>query len=218
MVHARNVKPPVAGATLVSIDESSVRGMPGFVQVVSKGNYVAVVCEREEQAIRAARQLKVNWQKPATAPFPASEDLFTYMRAATPTVEPGADRRRQSRRGAIAGAATVVEADYEVPFQGHTSFGPAHAHGRSVERSDDDLLERHEVVRPAQRRRAVPRHAARPRARRVDGGPAGATAARPPTMRASRRRSWRRSSAGRCACSGCGRRKRPGTPRGRPTR
>jgi hypothetical protein len=38
--------------------------------VVSKGNYVAVVCEREEQAIAAARQLKVNWEKPATAPFP----------------------------------------------------------------------------------------------------------------------------------------------------
>jgi len=60
MVHARNVKPPVAGAKLVSIDESSVRGLPGFVKVVSKGNYVAVVCEREEQAINASRQLKVN--------------------------------------------------------------------------------------------------------------------------------------------------------------
>ena len=85
MVHARNVKPPFAGAKLISIDESSVKGIPGFIKVVSKGNYVAVVCEREEQAIRAARQLKVEWQKPATAPFPASDDLFTYMRSATPT-------------------------------------------------------------------------------------------------------------------------------------
>jgi DNA-binding XRE family transcriptional regulator len=51
MVHARNVKPPVAGAKLVSIDESSVKDIPGFVKVVSKGNYVAVVCEREEQEI-----------------------------------------------------------------------------------------------------------------------------------------------------------------------
>src|SRR6202049_2012205 len=85
MVHARNVKPPVAGAKLVSIDESAVRGMPGFIKVVSKGNYVAVVCEREEQAINASRQLKVNWEKPATAPFPASEDLFKYMRSTTPT-------------------------------------------------------------------------------------------------------------------------------------
>ena len=85
MVHARNVKPPFAGAKLISVDESSVRNIPGFIKVVSKGNYVAVVCEREEQAIKAARQLKVNWEKPATAPFPSSEDLFKFMRAATPT-------------------------------------------------------------------------------------------------------------------------------------
>ena len=114
MVHARNVKPPFAGATLVSIDESSVRNIPGFVKVVSKGNYVAVVCEREEQAIQAARQLKVNWQKPATAPFPSSENLHRYMRTATPTFSAPptvtaasrhrARRRREGRRGRVRGA------------------------------------------------------------------------------------------------------------------
>src|SRR5882672_3224712 len=85
MVHARNVKPPFAGAKLISLDETSVRILPGFVKVVSKGNYVAVVFEREEQAIAAARQLKVNWEKPTSAPFPTSETLFKFMRAATPT-------------------------------------------------------------------------------------------------------------------------------------
>jgi len=126
MLHARNVKPPVAGATLVSIDESSVRGIPGFVRVVSKGNYVAVVCRREEEAIRAARLLKVNWQKPASAPFPASDDLFTFMRAATPTFSPPPSVVGDPG-SAMTAAATVVEAEYDVPFQGHTSFGPAHA-------------------------------------------------------------------------------------------
>ena len=126
MVHARNVKPPSAGAKLVRIDEASVSGIPGFIKVVSKGNYLAVVCEREEQAIRAARQLKVEWQKPATPAFPASDDLFTYMRSATPT-----SSQKPSVTGdpdaALANAATVVEAEYDVPFQGHTSFAPAHA-------------------------------------------------------------------------------------------
>jgi nicotinate dehydrogenase subunit B len=126
MVHARNVKPPVAGATLVGIDESSVRGLPGFVKVVSKGNYVAVVCEREEQAIRAARQLKVNWKKPASAPFPTSENLHQYMRSATPT-SITAPTVIGNPDAAFAGSAKVIEADYDVPFQGHTAFGPAHA-------------------------------------------------------------------------------------------
>ena len=126
MVHARNVKPPVAGATLVSIDESSVRNIPGFIRVVRKGNYVAVVCEREEHAIQAARQLKVNWQKPATAPFPSSENLHRYMRTATPTFS-APPTVAGNTATALAGAAKVVEADYEVPFQGHVSIGPAHA-------------------------------------------------------------------------------------------
>jgi nicotinate dehydrogenase subunit B len=126
MVHARNVKPPFAGAKLVSIDESSVKAIPGFLKVVSKGNYIAVVCEREEQAIQAARQLKVNWQKPATAPFPSSENLFTFMRSATPTFS-APPNVVGNPDGALKSAAKVLEANYEIPFQGHTAIGPAHA-------------------------------------------------------------------------------------------
>jgi CO/xanthine dehydrogenase Mo-binding subunit len=126
MLHARNVKPPVAGAKLISLDESSVRSMPGFVKAVSKGNYVAVVCEREEQAIKAARQLKVNWQRPVTPAFPTSETLYQYMRNATPTSssDPNVVGNPDA---ALASAATVLEAEYDFPFQGHTAMGPAHA-------------------------------------------------------------------------------------------
>ena len=126
MVHARNVKPPFAGAKLTGVDESSVRSLPGFVKVVSKGNYLAVVCEREEQAIRAARQLKATWEKPASAPFPRSEDLFQHMRAATPTSssEPVVVGNPDA---AFSGAAKILEAEYEIPYQGHTAFAGAHA-------------------------------------------------------------------------------------------
>ena len=135
MLHARNVRPPTAGAKLVSIDESSVKSVPGFVKVVSKGNYVAVVCEREEQAIQAARQIKVNWQKPVMAPFPSSEDLYGFMRSATPSssTPPNVVGNPDA---AMMGAAKVVDAEYEVPFQGHTSIGPAHA---MADPSDDQL-------------------------------------------------------------------------------
>src|SRR6185369_4977871 len=126
MVHARNVKPPVAGATLVSIDESSVRSLPGFVRVISKGNYVAVVCEREEQAIDAAKKLQVSWKKPDAAPFPASPDLHRYMRSATPTSSSN-PIVVGNPDAAIGSAAQVIEAEYDIPFQGHTAFSPAHA-------------------------------------------------------------------------------------------
>ena len=127
MVHARNIKPPVAGATLLGVDESSVKSIPGFIRVVRKGNYLAVVCEREEQAIRAARQLKANWQKPATAPFPSSEDLFKYMRSATPSFSGAPAVAGNPDAVFSGGGVTIVEAQYDVPFQGHTALGPAHA-------------------------------------------------------------------------------------------
>ncbi len=141
MVHARNVKPPYACAKLTGIDESSVKNLPGFIKVMNKGNYVAVVCEREEQAINAARQLKTTWQKPAAAPFPSSEDLFNYLRgakpaaASTPAPEGDSELRNPFLRPIVVGnpdtafahAAKTIEAEYEIPFQGHTAFGPAHA-------------------------------------------------------------------------------------------
>lgn len=126
MVHARNVRPPLAGATLQAIDEASVRDVPGFIRVVRRGNYVAVICEREEQAIRAARQLKAQWLRPEVAPFPASSELFDYMRRATPT-STSEPRVEGDPDAAFKGAAHIIEAEYEVPFQGHSSIGPAHA-------------------------------------------------------------------------------------------
>ena len=129
MVHARNVKPPYACAKLTGIDEASVRGLPGFIKVMNKGNYVAVVCEREEQAVKAARQLKTTWEKPATAPFPSSEDLFRYLRNAKPAAgtTPLQEGLVGNPEAAFLNAAKTIEAEYEIPFQGHTAFGPAHA-------------------------------------------------------------------------------------------
>ncbi|HYE84954.1 MAG TPA: molybdopterin cofactor-binding domain-containing protein, partial [Vicinamibacterales bacterium] len=126
MLHARHVRPPLVGATLKAIDESSLKGVPGVVKVVSRGNYVAVVCEREEQAIRAARQLKVEWTPPPAAPFPASDNLFAYMRA-TPPSSSNDPTVVGDVAAAMQAATTKLEAQYEVPFQGHTAFGPAHA-------------------------------------------------------------------------------------------
>ncbi|MGV8286927.1 xanthine dehydrogenase family protein molybdopterin-binding subunit, partial [Pseudomonas aeruginosa] len=61
MLHGRVVRPPYTGADvsaplgsgLLAVDESSVAGLPGLVKVVVIGDFVGVVCEREEQAIRA---------------------------------------------------------------------------------------------------------------------------------------------------------------------
>ena len=61
MLHGRVVRPPVVGATVVSVDESSVKDIPGLVKVVVKKDFVGVVAEKQMYAAQAAAKLKVNW-------------------------------------------------------------------------------------------------------------------------------------------------------------
>jgi len=64
MLHGQVVRPPVVGATLVSVDQASVKDAPGVVKVVVKKNFVGVVAEKPWQALRAAEMLKVDVRTP----------------------------------------------------------------------------------------------------------------------------------------------------------
>ncbi len=122
MVHARMVMPPTAGASVVKIDESSIKNLKG-VRVVRQKDFVAVVADKEWDAIKAREQLAVTWSKP-TPPFPDQNGLYDYIRKAT-----SAAKKVEEGNGnvpdALKGAARVIEAEYEWPFQSHASMGPA---------------------------------------------------------------------------------------------
>ena len=60
MLHARVIHPPAFGARLVSVDEASIAGIGG-ARVVRIQSFLAVVAEREWDAVRAARALKAQW-------------------------------------------------------------------------------------------------------------------------------------------------------------
>ena len=121
MLHGRAVRPPVAGAKVVSLDEASIASIPG-ARVVRKDDFVGVVAEKEWNAIQAARALKVAWSN-AKPPFFDSEALFDHIRAADPekrqvvTETSGIDE-------AMANGGTQISAEYQWPFQSHSSMGP----------------------------------------------------------------------------------------------
>src|SRR5579871_3855766 len=87
MLHGRVVRPPYAGVdagafvgtSLIAVDEASVRDIPGLVAVVTSGDFIGVVAEREENAIKAASQLKVSWKPVPT--LPDLDDLENALRA-----------------------------------------------------------------------------------------------------------------------------------------
>ena len=121
MLHGRVVRPPTPGAMMASVDESSVKNLPGNVRVLQRGGFVGVVADREEQAIRAARELKVTW-KPGPK-LPAMKDMPAAVKA-----EPAEDKSIVSIGNVDAGFVSAnisLAAQYYVPHQMHASIGPS---------------------------------------------------------------------------------------------
>jgi CO/xanthine dehydrogenase Mo-binding subunit len=119
MVHGRVVRPPTVGATLVTVDESSVSSMAGFIKIVTKNNFVGVVFEKQWQAIQAANQLKVTW-KPGPA-LPPQATFYDHMRTL-----PSRDTflvNSNDVDAMLAKAAQVVRSTYLHPYQMHGSIG-----------------------------------------------------------------------------------------------
>ncbi|MGY3447024.1 molybdopterin cofactor-binding domain-containing protein [Bradyrhizobium sp. USDA 4473] len=129
MLHGRVVRPPYAGVdagpfvgtSLIAVDEASVRDIPGVVAVVRIGDFVGVVAEREENAIKAAAQLKVSWK-----PGPALTDLSDIEQALR--ANPATPRQLIDKGdvdAAIKAAAKPMQRTYVWPYQMHGSIGPS---------------------------------------------------------------------------------------------
>jgi len=120
MLHARVIRPAAIGSTLVSIDESSIRAIPG-IRIVRVGSFVAVVSADEWAAIRASRELKVSWTEAAT--LPGSDNLDRWTRAAAPERDQAVVSRGDAA-AAMNTSTTTLSATYFWPFQSHASLGP----------------------------------------------------------------------------------------------
>jgi CO/xanthine dehydrogenase Mo-binding subunit len=121
MLHGRVIRPATVGAKLVSVDEASIKAIAGVVKVVAKGNFVGVVCEREEQALRAARELKIAWQEAQI--LPAMGELFDALRKIPSNDKPAANTG--DVEGALGAAVKQLSATYQWPYQLHASMGPS---------------------------------------------------------------------------------------------
>jgi nicotinate dehydrogenase subunit B len=120
MLHGMVVRPAAVGANLMDVDESSVSGMPGFVRVVVKKNFVGVVAEKNWQAVQMARSLKVTWS-PAPE-LPKQETFYEHLRNQKPTRDTMSVNSKDVEEK-LAAATTVVKATYYHPYQMHGSVG-----------------------------------------------------------------------------------------------
>lgn len=116
MLHGRVVRPPVIGAPVMNVDESSVAGMPGNVKVVVKKDFVGVVADKPWQAIQAAAKLKVTWG--TGTGLPKQAEIYDHLRNQKPVRDTLLIDSTDVEQ-ALAGAATVVKASYHHPYQMH---------------------------------------------------------------------------------------------------
>jgi nicotinate dehydrogenase subunit B len=119
MLHGAVVRPPEVGATLTSVDERSVQGLPGVIKVVVRKNFAGVVAEKPWQAIRAAAALKAEWS--AGSGLPRQADFYDYLRKQPSRDTLVVDSRDVDENSAR--AAAIVKATYRHPYQMHGSMG-----------------------------------------------------------------------------------------------
>ncbi len=120
MVHARVIRPPQPGAKLIALDPFPA-GLPGVLRLVQDGSYIALIAEKEYQAIRAMRDVAASarWD-PGKLP---ARDVHAQL------LDLPTENAVILDRNAAAIGTPTLEATFRRPYQMHGAIGPSCAVG-----------------------------------------------------------------------------------------
>lgn len=120
MLHARILRPPGVQARLKSCNLGPTLSLPGVIQAWQDGSWVAVVAQREEQAIRAWKQLAkdTEWHVPAC--LPAMHGLSEFLTHARHEQEVLVDTLSAQHHAPLSHRARFTR-----PYLSHGSIGPS---------------------------------------------------------------------------------------------
>ena len=126
MLHGRIARPPSYGARLVELDEADVGGMPGVCAVVRDGNFVGVVAQREDQAIRALNRIRriARWEEEVTLPDTLDPRFLLKEASKDEVISEKRDEQAAAR------GSRQLQAEYTRPYIAHASIGPSCAIAR----------------------------------------------------------------------------------------
>ncbi len=119
MLHARVIRAPAEGMTLTLPPRAQIEAMPGLHAFVQDGDFAAVVCEREWDAVRIMRQLLANPSKRTQAAIPTG-DITGLLKAL-----PAQDFSIEKVAHPTAPAVKRLTAQYLRPWYSHGSIGPS---------------------------------------------------------------------------------------------
>ena len=120
MVHARVVLPPAYDARLEAVDEAAARATPGVVAIVRDGSLLAVVAQREWQAVQAQRALSAGCRWSAGRPLPRPDAVSAQLKQIATEQIVIADAHAP-----MAPATRTLSATFTKPYLMHGSIGPS---------------------------------------------------------------------------------------------
>jgi len=125
LLHGRVVRPASSRARLSRLDVSRAEGMKHVRRVVRDGDFVGVVAEREEVAVKAAARLALDagWSEGPT--LPDAGQLAGWLSS-----EPCESSTIGEKRVEGAAVASTLRARFTRPFIAHASIGPSCAVAR----------------------------------------------------------------------------------------
>jgi nicotinate dehydrogenase subunit B len=123
MVHARLVRPPRTGLRLLSSQTGGVGSLPGVIKAVQDGSFLAVLAEREQQAVNAAKILAATCRWETAVDQTNNETISTWLKTAPAKSYPVASRGS----GENSNVTRTFSAQYTRPFIAHASIAPSSA-------------------------------------------------------------------------------------------
>lgn len=120
MVHARAIRPPHYGATLISVDTAAVEAMPGVLKIVRDGSYLAVIAAGEWQAVTAMRALQAAAVWSGGQRLPVQATIFETLQSL-----PARDTVILDRTADLAPSVRTLRARFLRPYGMHGSIGPS---------------------------------------------------------------------------------------------
>ena len=122
MKFATLAQSPVFGGRVKSVDDTAAKAVKGVRQIVRLDDAVAVVADHMGAAKKGLAALKVEWDEGPHAKLNTGDIAAELEKA---TLSPGAVAQNIGDVDkAIAGAATKVEASYQLPFLAHATMEP----------------------------------------------------------------------------------------------
>jgi nicotinate dehydrogenase subunit B len=123
MVHARPIRPKAMKAALLAWNDVEARKIPGYLGIVHKGNYLAVLARSEWAAIRASRAVATTWSDWEGLPDQAK--LWEYVRGVKINKDEVLQKVGNSAEAMKAPHARTVSATYDFAIHTHGSIGPS---------------------------------------------------------------------------------------------